>query len=412
MSRGRLIKKVDQDKNSSVTVENYPWTDFSTDSILLPDNARKSVVQSKSHSAQEMEAKVRAANDFSKVLSTPVKPILPQDLTAEFLASQEELRQRKRRMQMDEDEAVALELLDLEDGLAEIHSEDKAGSNPEHGQPISPSEAGDKASGQNIRIAGPDISDLSAFAAEKKLEIDDGTFDFSSQSSEQKDLQEKIAAAFERGLEQGKAEGEKSGYEAALSTLQQNSQSTLDDSTTAEQAAQQSFEQGVEQGRAEAKEIALAEAEEKFSRSVKLFTSALSELQHLKGELISTGREIFAEIAQICAEKVLRSSVKLSDDALRKIYESATSQFSLENKLQIEMHPDDLSRLEPHIAQSDKDRIRLIANDKITQGDLKIEANNEVISLDLHNTVQQIIDALKDDLFESAKKDDSTDKAG
>ena len=45
MSRGRLIKKSDQDKQSSVTVENYPWTDFSTESILLPDNPRKSVVQ-------------------------------------------------------------------------------------------------------------------------------------------------------------------------------------------------------------------------------------------------------------------------------------------------------------------------------------------------------------------------------
>jgi len=118
MSRGRLIKKSDQDKNSSVKVEDYPWTDFSTESILLPDNPRKSVIQSKSHSAQEMETKVKSPTDFSRVLSAPVKPILPQDLTAEFLASQEELRQRKRRMQMDEDEAVALELLDLEDGLS------------------------------------------------------------------------------------------------------------------------------------------------------------------------------------------------------------------------------------------------------------------------------------------------------
>jgi flagellar biosynthesis/type III secretory pathway protein FliH len=181
---------------------------------------------------------------------------------------------------------------------------------------------------------------------------------------------------------------------------------------TSEEFKQQLIAEGIELGKQEAREAAVAAAEEKFSHSVKLFTSAINELQHLKGELISTGREIFAEIAQICAEKVLRTTVKISDDALRKIYESATSQFSLDSKLQIEMHPDDLARLEPHLTQGEKDRIRLVANDKITQGDLKIEANNEVISLDLHSTVQQIIDALKDDLFENVKKDDSTDKAG
>lgn len=409
MSRGRLIKKSDQDKNSSVKVEDYPWTDFSTESILLPDNPRKSVIQSKSHSVQEMETKVKSPTDFSRVLSAPVKPILPQDLTAEFLASQEELRQRKRRMQMDEDEAVALELLDLEDGLS---SSDELKSDTTEMIQNANFAASENDKGQT-RATGPDISDLSAFSAENKLEIDDGSFSFSEKEvAQSQEIQEKIAAAFERGLQQGKLEGEKVGYEAALSSVQQPSIEGHERSEAAEESNKQSFEDGVEQGKQEAREVALLEAEEKFSHSVKLFTSALTELQHLKGELISTGREIFAEIAQICAEKVLRTTVKLNDDALRKIYESATSQFSLDSKLQIEMHPEDLARLEPHIAEPEKDRIRLVANDKITQGDLKIEANNEVISLDLHNTVQQIIDTLKDDLFESVKKDDSTDKAG
>ena len=406
MSRGRLIKKSDQDKQSSVTVENYPWTDFSTESILLPDNPRKSVVESKSHTIREMETKVKAAAEFSKVLSAPTKPILPQDLTEEFLASQEELRQRKRRMQMDEDEAVALELLDLEDGLSDSRTETQMVSSVGNNIPVS------EDSFAQVRQSGPDISDLSAFASEKKLEINDGTFDFSEDSSSQQEVQEKIAAAFERGLQQGKSEGEKTGYEAAVNAIQRSPETEQGQSETSDELRQQILEEGVEQGRREARETALSEAEEKFSHSVKLFTSALTELQHLKGELISTGREIFAEIAQICAEKVLRTTVKLNDDALRKIYEAATSQFSLDSKLQIEMHPEDLARLEPHIAQSETDRIRLVANDKITQGDLKIEANNEVISLDLHSTVQQIIDALKDDLFENAKKDDSTDKAG
>jgi hypothetical protein len=143
-----------------------------------------------------------------------------------------------------------------------------------------------------------------------------------------------------------------------------------------------------------------------------LFTKALSELQHLKGELLSTGREIFAEIAQICAERVLRTSVLLNDGALRSVFEAATSQFQSQDELKIEMHPEDISRLEAQIPSEQRKRIRLVANNKLERGDLKIEANNEVVSLELHNTVQQVIDSLKDDLFETIKKDETTEKAG
>lgn len=410
MSRGRLIKKVDQDKLKSINVEGYPWTDFSTETILLPDNPRKSVVQSKSHPERELQSKVRTPQEFSKVLSAPVQPILPQDLTAAFLASQEELRQRKRRMQMDEDEAVALELFDLEDSLDEV-SHVAGGAQQSSNHPKQTSRDTPDANG-GVRTGSPDISDLSAFSGEQKLKIDEDQFEFEAQSDVLPDLQEQLTAAFERGFQQGRVEGEKFAQESAVQRQQQDLQIENVTPDSSQVAEHRTYEDGVAQGQVDAREAAHAEAAEKFNRSVQLFTSALTELQHLKGELISTGREIFAEIVQICAAKVLRNAVQINDDALRKIYESATSQFSLDSKLHIEMHPDDLARLEPHIAASDKERIALVPNDKIAIGDLKIEANNEVISLDIHNTVQQIIDTLKDDLFESSKKDDSDEKAG
>jgi flagellar biosynthesis/type III secretory pathway protein FliH len=410
MTRGRLVKKAEQEKLAGMHVDTYPWKDFSSESILLPDNPRRSVVVAKSHPQQELSQKVQNPAEFTRTFGAPAKPLFPEDMTAEFLASQEELRQRKRRMQMDEDEAVALELLDITDGEAQ-EGEVDAATDAQH---MSPGEANADAalsvSKPGARAAsGADISDLSKLAAQNNRGFGDGALAFgANQSIVQEDVEARIKEAYESGFAQGRSEGESAGYDAAMNEVASRATETA----PAAAAPVHTFEEGVEQGLAQGRAQALQEAEEKYNHSVLLFTRALSELQHLKGELLSTGREIFAEIAQICAERVLRQSVKLNDEALRSVFESATGQFQRQDELKIEMHPEDIARIEPQLDAEQRKRLRLVGNSTLQRGDLKIEANNEVVSLDLHNTVQQVIDSLKDELFEPGKKDDSTEKAG
>ncbi|MBM3383289.1 MAG: hypothetical protein FJY29_12765 [Betaproteobacteria bacterium] len=413
MTRGRLVKRAEQDKLSGMQVENYPWKDFTTDSILLPDNPRKTVVLAQSHPQQELKRKVQKPPEFSRTFGSPAKTLLPEDMTAEFLASQEELRQRKRRMQMDEDEAVALEILDITEENSEMGS---AGAVAEGGQ-MSPGEANADAAASvskpGARAAtGPDISDLSKLAAQNNRGFGDSALSFTESGAGLEDVEARIRDAYESGFAKGRTEGESAGYQSALQEYENKSAEPADASQVPLQTYEQGLDQGLEQGRAEGRDQALQEAEEKYNHSVVLFTRALSELQHLKGELLSTGREIFAEIAQICAERVLRQSVKLNDEALRSVFEAATAQFQKQDELKIEMHPEDLARIEPQLAEEQRKHFRLVANTSLQRGDLKIEANNEVVSLDLHSTVQQMIDSLKDDLFDASKKDDSTEKAG
>lgn len=406
--RGRLVKKSDQEKIGNMNVEEYPWKEFSTETILLPDNPRRSVVLAKSHPQQELSRKVHQPPEFGKVFGAPSKPLLPEDMTAEFLASQEELRQRKRRMQMDEDEAVALELLDLD----EEEQKNMDGTNPAEGESAGAANADAAASVSKsaVRGVGPDISDLSKLAAQKNLGLDDGDLNFSGPHISQEAIDKKIQEAFQNGLNEGRAEGEKLGFSAAMTQMSPRAESGAEAQSQA--TPEKSFQDGLQEGIALGKEEATRDAEEKYQHSLALFTKALSELQHLKGELLVTGREIFAEIAQICAEKVLRTSVRLNDNALRNVFDAATGQFQAQDELRIEMHPEDIARIETQISDEQKKRIRLVANNKLERGDLKIEANNEVVSLDLHNTVQQVIDTLKDDLFEVDSKDDITGKAG
>lgn len=422
MPRGRLIKKAEQEKVGSINVEPYPWRDFSPQSILLTDNPRKSVVLAKSHPSQELDKKVQKPIEFARTFGHPAKPLFPQDMTAEFLASQEELRQRKRRMQMDEDEVVALELLDLdeevEDSAAhqqQAHQQQQQSSDPRR-QAETHFQAGLVQSPLNSRGGSPDISDLSALASHKGKGLD-----FTLNQVSRETLDAEVQAAFERGRSQGFEEGEKQGFSRALNEINQSNVNTEESATavdfeaqaaqwaeTAEQRYQEGLKAGMEQGRTEASQ----EAEAKYEHSMQLFTKALSELQHLKGELLSTGREIFSEIVQMCADKILRRHIQWNDEALSRVFTAAMSQFQAQDELKIEMHPEDIARLEKQIPENQRTRLRLIGNAKLDRGDIKIEANNEVVSFDIERTVESVIDSLKDELFDDARKEDPAEKAG
>ncbi|MEN9825828.1 MAG: hypothetical protein RI953_1573 [Pseudomonadota bacterium] len=428
MSRGRLIKKSDKQLIDSVNVGPYPWKDLSPETILLPDNARKSVVLAKSHPNQELASKVQKPSEFSRTFGHPAKPLFPQDLTAEFLASQEELRQRKRRMQMDEDEAVALELLDFEEeGGAE--SEQQSPATPEM-QSTGRENAGAAASAAhgipNVgmttvaaatanRAVGPDISDLSSLTSHKNKGLAGHGLDFTLNEITQERLDSEVKAAFDRGFAKGLRDGE----QAVLQNLQPQAlveqvPSTLSSESVQfdEEQREVAYNEGVQAGLEQGRNAAQQEAEQKYNHSMELFTKALSELQHLKGELLSTGKEIFAEIAQMCADKVLRRHIQWNDQALRSVFEAAMGQFQAQDELKIEMHPEDIARLENQIPENQRTRLRLVGNSKLERGDIKIEANNEVVSFDIQRTVESVIDSIKDELFEEVKKDDSTEKAG
>jgi len=419
MPRGRLLKKAEQEKFESLQVEKYPWQDLTPDSILLPDNPRKSVVLAKTHSGQELKKKVHKAADFSRTFGQPSKPLFPQDMTAEFLASQEELRQRKLRMQMDEDELVALELSDLNDEeQLEQQSEEneeaqKAGVKIES---MRSENAGAAASAPaQSRMASPDISDLSSLTPNKNKGLGGRGLDFGLNEITQEKLDAEVKAAFERGVAQGRNDGEQAGYERGVRDVSPTEAQSAEvedqnpvDPEVAERRYSEGLEAGIEQGRLQAAQ----EAEQKYNHSMELFTKALSELQHLKGELLSTGREIFAEIAQMCAEKVLRHHVQWNDEALRRVFTAAMSQFQSQDELKIEMHPEDVARLERQIPEDQRTRLRLVSNSKLQRGDIKIEANNEVVSFDIQKTVNTVIDSLKDELFDDVKKEESDEKAG
>lgn len=412
MPRGRLLKKNQQEMLGNLNVEEYPWKDFSPETIVLADNQRKSVVLAKSHPAQELNRKVVKPSEFSRAFGQPAKTLLPQDMTAEYLASQEELRQRKRRMQMDEDEVVALELLDLEEDFAKVQDtsreqRDFASTGHENAGAVA-------STPPTARPVAPDISDLSSLTSHKGKGLTSRGLDFALNEITQEKLDADVQAAFQRGLAQGRQEGEQAAMQqiAAQNIPAQSEPVAAEQPQLNEELIQQSYNDGLQAGLQQGREDAALDAEQKYNHTMQLFTKALSELQHLKGELLSTGREIFAEIAQMCADKILRKHIQWNDEALRSVFTAAMSQFQAQDELKIEMHPEDIARLEQQIPAEQRSRLRLHGNSKLARGDIKIEANQEVVSFDIQKTVEAVIDSLKDELFDEDKKDSTTEKAG
>lgn len=430
MARGRLLKKADQEKLGISQVESYPWKDFSPETTLLPDNPRKSVVLAKSHPSQELNKKVQTPPEFSRTFGQPSKPIYPTDMTNEFFASQEDLRQRKRRMQMDESEAVQLELLDLdEEEEFERRSFSQVDTEGDDGISVAQElSRGAASTAPKTRSSSPDISSLSSLTSHNSKGLDARELDFSVNENAREKFDAELKESFARGLAQGRQEGEQLGYERALAestaavrnnenrdTVQQPAdhlQSQAQSENAEAIAVGPSYEEGLAEGRAQGHAEALKEAEHSYNHSMSLFTKALSELQHLKGELLSTGRDIFAEIAQICADKILRRHIQWNDEALRQVFTAAMGQFQSQDDLKIEMHPEDVARIEQQIPEEQRTRLRLLGNAKLDRGDIKIEANNEVVSFDIQKTVAGVIDSLKDELFDDNKKTSNTEKAG
>ena len=79
--QGKLIKKTDEKMMDMLDMESYPWLHFNEQSLIFPDNVKRTVILEKMHDPQEISQKVIAAKEFEKPFGMKSKPLLPRDMT-------------------------------------------------------------------------------------------------------------------------------------------------------------------------------------------------------------------------------------------------------------------------------------------------------------------------------------------
>ena len=364
---------------------------------------------------------VKRAGDFEKKLGPKIEPLVPQDLNEDYQKTQTELALRKRKTMLDDEELFSMEMADL---LNE--QKEKNGENPllsTWRPPASPEK--ENADGfvamQFQPKPTPTPERHSDRPANVREVLQPETVSSKTVGQEAAHAQEASApqetaygqaaygqAAYAQGLEEGRTagfeEGRESGHKEGFAQGQQEGFNAGHEEGV-EQGMQKGHASGFEQGQAEGFEGGYREGEaaasaavsHKSDRYFSLIAKTVAELDGLRKDLLLAGQDIFVEIANICAEKIIRLKLKSSDDALKEVLRNAVELYADSHKFSIEMNPTDVARMRSF---PDLGKVRFIENEKMESGDLKIETEKEIMSVELSRAIEQMIQDLRDKIFE------------
>jgi flagellar assembly protein FliH len=392
--RGKLIKKADEKAMSMLEVERYPWMHFNEQSIIYADNLKRTVIQEKMHDPQEIREKISIPREFNNLLGPKTRPLLPRDMTEDFKKAQRELLKRRRRKMMDEEEAMALELAELEQH--EIHnnlrnrSSSKKKPNESLFKKFDPST--ELTAATNTHQAEDNSQNHEAQADPPPM----------SQTSKQSPVIENHKApeqvketvphtGFQEGFEKGQGEGFDQGYQKGLEEGKQKGH---------EEGRTLGYEEGAAEGFRSGEERGMKAAETKYERTFKNITDSVSHIEELKSVTLQKGKDLFIEITKLCAERILSEQLKSSDTALTKLFDDVIKSYASSRMLNINMNPNDVNRIQKHIeTRLDKDKIQIKENVNLEEGHFEIETETGAAMFDIKKSIENIVQKLKPELF-------------
>jgi flagellar assembly protein FliH len=400
--RGKLIKKTDEKAMSMLDVERYPWMHFNEQSIIYADNLKRTVIQEKMHDPQEIREKISIPREFNNLLGPKTRPLLPRDMTEDFKKAQRELLKRRRRKMMDEEEAMALELAELEQH--EIHNNLRNRSSSK------------KKPNESLFKKFVPSTELSATANENQAEGNNQNHEAQEapppmpQSSKQAPVIENHKApeqvketvphtGFQEGFEKGQGEGFDQGYQKGLEEGKQKGH---------EEGRTLGYEEGAAEGFRNGEERGMKAAETKYERTFKNITDSVNQIEEIKSVTLQKGKDLFIEITKLCAERILSEQLKSSDTALTKLFDDVIKSYSSSRVLNINMNPNDVHRIQKHIeTRLDKDKIQIKENVNLEEGHFEIETETGAAMFDIKKSIENIVQKLKPELFQDENDPES-----
>lgn len=394
---GKLVKKSDEKTMNMLDMDSYPWLHFNEQSIIFPDNVKRTVILEKMHDPLEISQKVIVAKEFEKQLAAKSKPLFPKDMTEDYKKGQREAIKRRRRTLLDEEEAMALELAELEHledvKIAKSTSKDKKNQSFEKFEAKGPEAGNQNVTEKSSAQQEKSMSDhIKVVTQEKTPELGQQQVaqGLNSQINESKVTEEVEKAkdeGYQLGYKEGYAGGEKQGKEEGY---------------------QVGIEEGKKVGYQNGEERGLIAAESKFDRAFANISEAAIKMEALKNSLLAEGKDIFVEILKLCSEKILREQLKSDDSTLYKLFDDVLKMFEANSALNIQMNSTDAQRLKKHLATHNQtERIKIKENNNLDSGDFQVENESGASLVDIKKNVDIIIDKLKSELFKELDHDSS-----
>lgn len=395
--QGKLIKKTDEKMMDMLDMESYPWLHFNEQSLIFPDNVKRTVILEKMHDPQEISQKVIAAKEFEKPFGMKSKPLLPRDMTEDYKRGQREALKRRRRTMMDEEEAMALELAELEHieevklGKINLKDNNKSDKKFEKFDPNQKETAASENSGtpETMQTGG----NINTSAKETEIEQKKENLEQNLPAKPQVDPK-----VLEEEMQKSKEEGYQIGYKEGH---------VVGENQGKEEGYKVGIEEGNKVGFQNGEERGLIAAESKYDKAFANISEAAVKMNALKTTLLEEGKDIFIEVLKLCSEKILREQIKSNDTTLFKIFDEVIKMFNANSSLSIQMNPIDAQRLKKHIdSQNDSHKIKIKENSQLDIGNFQVENETGASLVDIKKNVDAIIENLKTDLFKEISAED------
>ena len=386
--KGKLVRKDDKKILQQLDIQDYPWLHFKEKNIVTPDNPRRSVILKKFHDPKEMREKVRDATEFLNSLEKKTTPIYPIDLTKDYEKGLEEVIKQKRRRLMGEEEAMAMELAEIDGNHG---GRFRSGFRNEE---MKQAPLEEKKVFQKNEEKIPEVEQAPAFQMEKEAEED-------LKMTEEEPPKKNLETHQEQKKEPEYLEEKKSEDEKTLVEMEKEFKASKE----------KGYELGYLEGFKNGEERALHAQESKYESVFQNISHVIDQMEKLKDSLYAESKEVFLEILKLCSEKIIREQIKYSDTALFSLFDEVLKFISQKSSLKIELNSQDLPRLKNHIeALGIQDRVVLKEDNEKASGDFNIESERGISIVSLSKTVENLVEKLKSDLFSDDMTHDSNDK--
>ncbi|MES2613902.1 MAG: FliH/SctL family protein [Bdellovibrionota bacterium] len=377
--KGKLIKKEDEKALKILDIQAFPWLNFKEKDIVFPDNPRRNVILTKYHDPKEMREKITDATQFSQLLEKKTTPLYPVDLTADYERGVKELIKRKRRRLMGEEEAMALELAEID---ASHQIQFKAKPAP--------------------RFDTRTTQQRGSVETEKKVE----PAPLEKQEENSKEIKEEvidkiIEKVTEKVMEKTQFINEQPRVmsEEAIIKLD-DEEPIVEPQVDVVEIQKQAFEKGYLEGFQSGEERGMKAQESKYESVFHNIATVIEQIEKLKDSLYEESKDVFIEIIKLCSEKILREQIKFSDKSLFALFDEVTKSLSEKATMKVELNAQDLIRLKSHIEQLGmQNRVVLKEDANKQSGDFNIESDKGISIAGLQKTVENLVEKLKQELF-------------
>ena len=393
---GKLIKKQELEEKKIFSIDKYPWPKLSQKEIISTDNSRKSVIIKNAHDDEEIKNNIDTPKSFQDKLArkNASQQIFPIDLSADFKQAQEELIRRKRRAMMDEEDAVALELAEMAMRSGQAESEWKKTKNA--GERERESHGHEHSSSDNVVAERSQLSliqedvaatDKAAVIIKENIQIQEELETIKNQAWEE---------SYQAGFEQGYKDAiEKNGEQLAENHENRNQNHNEDNHSLQENAKEEAISAGFISGEERGYAAGYAKLDRYFSNLAEL----LKEIDDLKMNILGTGQEIFMEVAKLCSEKILRKQILLDEGSLRSLFENAIRSLGDVQNIKVLIHPNDKERMKANGIDMQGASVQWLEDSSLLPGDFKVEANSQVVFVELRKAIESIVESLRLDIF-------------